>query len=96
MKGKAKGGYARAAALSPQRRTEISRQAAVARWSKPMRAGQESETLEAPDKLLIYELVKRAGFQHKRVAALFDVNQGRIAEAVAEVEKFLKGDATTV
>lgn len=34
-KGRAKGGYARAAKLSPERRKEISKQAVVARWAKP-------------------------------------------------------------
>lgn len=87
--GKAKGGHARAAKLAPERRKEIARDAARKRWSTPMRRGQESETLSAADKLTVYELVTR-GFHHKRVAALFDVNQGRIPEAVAEVEKFLK------
>lgn len=33
MSGKANGGHARAAALSPERRTEIGRTAAAARWS---------------------------------------------------------------
>jgi len=55
-----------------------------------MRKGQESETLSPADKLTVFELVKR-GFQHKRVAALFDVNQGRITEAVVEIEKILSG-----
>ena len=89
--GKAKGGFARAAALSPQRRQEIARKAAIIRWSRPMREGQQSEPLSRADKLLIYDLVSR-DFQHKRIAALFDVNQGRITEAVQEVEAFLKGE----
>ena len=87
---KARGGRARAAALSPERRATIARQAALKRWSNPMRKGQESETLSPADKLTVFELVKR-GFQHKRVAALFDVNQGRITEAVVEIEKILSG-----
>jgi len=34
-KGRAKGGYARAAKLSPERRKEISKQAIAARWATP-------------------------------------------------------------
>lgn len=52
-----------------------------------MREGQESVTLTRGDKVLIFTLVTQYKFQHKRVAALFDCNQGRIAEAIAEIEK---------
>ena len=34
-----KGGHARAAALTPERRREIARQAAAARWPQPTTAG---------------------------------------------------------
>jgi len=39
----------------------------------------KSYTLTTSDKALILDLTKR-GFPHKRIAALFDVNQRRIAE----------------
>ncbi len=39
----------------------------------------KSHTLTSNDKALALDLSKR-GFPHKRIAALFDVNQGRIAE----------------
>lgn len=35
MTGRAKGGHARAAALEPQRRSEIAKAAALARWKGP-------------------------------------------------------------
>jgi hypothetical protein len=39
----------------------------------------KSHALTTSDKALALDLTKR-GFPHKRIAALFDVNQGRIAE----------------
>ncbi len=44
-------------------------------------AEQRSKKLTAGDAALILHLV-HLGFQHKRIAGLFDVNQGRIAEIV--------------
>ena len=38
-KGGKKGGLARAAALSPERRTEIARKAVMARWKKQKKKG---------------------------------------------------------
>jgi predicted XRE-type DNA-binding protein len=46
------------------------------------RAGQESETLTQNDVAIIRTL-KMLGFHNKRIAALFDVNQGRISEVTA-------------
>ena len=40
---------------------------------------QNSDTLTKDDAKVIQYLLKR-GFQTKRIAALFDVNQGRISE----------------
>jgi hypothetical protein len=46
-----------------------------------------NKPLTAGDKVLIYELVVFRGFQQRRVARLFDVDQDCIAEAVAEIER---------
>ena len=40
---------------------------------------QRSKSLTPADGALILHLI-HLGFQHKRIAALFDVNQGRISE----------------
>ncbi len=40
---------------------------------------QRSKKLSPADAALIIHLI-HLGFQHKRIAALFDVNQGRISE----------------
>ena len=45
-------------------------------------ADQRSKRLTAAVAALIVHLV-HLGFQHKRVAGLFDVNQGRIAEVIS-------------
>ena len=48
---RAKGGRARAEALSPSERVEIARNAALARWAKPV--PQESETEDSsPEEVL--------------------------------------------
>lgn len=50
--GKAKGGYARAESLSPERRTEIARLAAEARWSsQPLRVLEDADT---GDRFVVY------------------------------------------
>lgn len=44
---------------------------------------QKSQISNAPDddlEIALVRLLIRVGFQHKRIAALFDCNQGRIAE----------------
>ena len=46
----------------------------------------KSHTLTTSDKALVLDLTKR-GFPHKRLAALFDVNQGRIAEVTKPFNK---------
>ena len=40
---------------------------------------QNSDTLRQED-VSVIKLLLHLGFQHKRIAALFDVNQGRISE----------------
>ena len=39
---------------------------------------------QGPDATASAKYLHKKGFQHKRIAALFDVNQGRIAEIVRE------------
>lgn len=45
---------------------------------------QKSDKLSPSDAAIVV-LLASMGFQHKRIAALFDVNQGRIAEIVRGV-----------
>lgn len=49
-------------------------------------ASQKSHTLEHADRSIIIYLL-RLGFHEKRIAALFDVNQGRIAEVSREAKR---------
>jgi hypothetical protein len=46
---KARGGHARAAALSPERRADIARNAALARWGKPMLKFPKMKKTELPN-----------------------------------------------
>ena len=50
---------------------------------------QESLPMGESDKAIAILLVS-LGFQHKRIAALFDVNQGRIAEIVRGVSSVVR------
>lgn len=43
------------------------------------KTSQSSRALDSTDAAVV-KLLMELGFQHKRIAALFDVNQGRIAE----------------
>lgn len=43
---------------------------------------QKSEAPTDAAEIAIVKMLSDAGFQHKRIAALFDCNQGRIAEIV--------------
>lgn len=47
------------------------------------KATQHSVKLDTTDAAIIKLLSEDLGFQHKRIAALFDVNQGRISEIVS-------------
>ena len=46
---------------------------------------QASGPLNASDKAIVRHL-STAGFHHKRIAALFDVNQGRIRDALKDAK----------
>jgi DNA-directed RNA polymerase specialized sigma24 family protein len=61
--------------MKPRHYERLSKQAR-ARWES-----QASSALTTDDKQVIRMLADR-GFQHKRIAALFDVNQGRIVDAL--------------
>ena len=50
------------------------------------RKGQASETLNDRDEIVVMGLLLM-GFQQKRIAALFDCNQGRIAEISTKVNR---------
>ena len=41
---------------------------------------QKSDGFNHAIEIALVKLLLRAGFQHKRIASLFDCNQGRIAE----------------
>jgi hypothetical protein len=74
VKGGPIGGVARARALSPRRRTEIARVAAMARWTRlpqmlrPLFPGYRFDELKLPDdvELVTLHVLTRGGPDHKR------------------------------
>lgn len=58
--GKAKGGHARRDALAPERRAEIAKKAAEARWSQPLELAEDAET---GDRFVLYARPDGTEFQ---------------------------------
>ena len=59
-----------------------------------VRKGQDSETLTEADAVIV-RMLNGFGFHNKRIAALFDVNQGRISEVVNTENKTLSTTGVT-
>ncbi len=90
---KAKGGHARAEALPPERRSEIAKQAADARWSQPVELIEDAET---GDRFILYTKPDSMAFElrfqgeepwatQKQMADLFGIKQPTIAKHIRNI-----------
>jgi hypothetical protein len=75
--GKAKGGHARREALPPERRSEIAKQAARARWSVPVSVSEDAET---GDQFVLFTNKEGVDFQLKFDGAEPWATQKQIAD----------------
>lgn len=94
--GRAKGGHARREALPPERRSEIAKQAAEARWkAEPLQLFEDAET---GDRFVLYTAANDVKFKllfegsepwatQKQMADLFAVTQQNIAYHVGQIAK---------
>ncbi len=94
--GKAKGGHARAEKLPPERRSEIAKQAAEARWkAEPLPIVEDAET---GDRFVLYTKPDGIDFQlrfideepwatQKQMAELFDIKQNTVSGHIKTIFK---------
>ncbi len=94
--GKARGGHARAEKLPPERRSEIAKQAAEARWSaEPLPIVEDAET---GDRFVLYTKPDGVDFQlrfigeepwatQKQMAELFDIKQNTVSGHIKTIFK---------
>jgi hypothetical protein len=99
--GKAIGGYARAEALTPERRTEIARQAAEARWGKPPAPAPDLEDgFEVVKRCLTRTKIKHLNASEKKLlqAALAGVmlNEQAVDVVVGDFAMWAKESGATV